>query len=213
MSQKFMNMMRIQASIVNNSRTLTSLGSVIAYDPVKYLVQVQLYPEDAASGAPALQTGWIPLFSQWVGNGFGLFMAPNIGDIIEVHYPEGSLQNGYAGLRTFNLMSLPSGANIPSGGIPSGEAWLIHTSGSIIKLTNDGKVGIISTVEIDVTAPIVNAISPEVNLGNGSLAFLLTAAAALIYNSHTHNISGGGITLVPNQLMTSADNTTNTQAS
>lgn len=211
MSQsQFLNFVRMQASIVNNSRTLTSLGSITAYDPVNYLVQVELYAQNG--NVPALQTGWIPLFTNWTGNGWGLFAAPNIGDIIEVHYQEGSLQNAYAGLRTFNFNTPPIGTNVPAAGIPSGEFWLIHSSGSIIKLTNDGKTSVISTVEIDITAPIVKVNSANVQLGSGTLSALLTAAAATVYNSHTHNDPQGGITGVPNQLI-SGDQTTNTTAS
>lgn len=205
MNAKFLNMIRLQSSIVNNSRTSTSLGLVTGYDPTNYLVTVELYPEDSSSNTPSLQTGWIPLFTPWAGNGWGMFLPPNIGDIIEVHYQEGSLQNAYAALRSFNFTALPVAVN-------SGEFWLVHQSGSFIKLTNDGKVSISAAVEIDVTAPIVNIDSPEVNLGNGTLSALLTGAAATAFDTHTHTGSFAGNTSPPSTSM-ATDLTTNVKGS
>lgn len=201
--EKFLNMIRMQAATVMSGLSMTDIGIVTGYDSTNYLVTVELYPSDSTSGAPALQTGWIPLFTPWVGNGWGLFAPPNIGDIIEVHYQAGSLQNGYAGLRSFNFGATPQNS------VPSGEFWLVHSTGSTIRLTNDGKINITANVELDITAPIVNVSSPVVNLGNGAVQALLNAAAATVYNTHTHNVSGGGITLVPNQTMGSSDETTN----
>lgn len=221
MNHKFMNMLRLQASIVNNSKTMTSVGIVTGYDPTNYLVTVELYPQDNPSDSPALQTGWIPLFTPWAGSGWGMFLPPNIGDIIEVHYQDGSLQNAYAALRCFNFNELPDS-------VQSGEFWLIHQTGSFIKLTNDGNltvssgvnitieatanVNITGSAEVNITAPVVNVDSAEVNLGSGSLSALLTGAAAAAFDTHTHTGSFVGNTSTPSTSM-SSDLTTNTKAS
>lgn len=203
---KLLNMIRLQSTIANNARTMTDLGIVTGYDSQNYLVTVEIYPEDEASNTPALNTGWIPLFSPWIGNGWGLFLPPNIGDIIEVHYQSGSLQNAYAALRSYNYGALPMN-------VSSGEFWLVHQTGSIIKLTNDGKITINANVELDLIAPVVNITSPEVNLGNGTLSAVLNEAAAAAYNSHTHTGSFSGPTSTPTPQLTSADQTTNVMAS
>lgn len=150
---KFHNMIRMHASLMQNSISSTQLAIVTAYDPVNYAVQVQTYAQDDDTNQP-LVTGWIPLFTPWMGNGWGLYLPPNLGDLIEVHYQEGSLQNGYAGLRCFNPTS-PAGLPSPNG-VPSGEFWLIHQTGSYIKVTNDGKVSINGQAEIDIIAPVIN---------------------------------------------------------
>lgn len=192
MIDKFLNVMRQQASLVNNSISSTALGTIVAYDQSQYYASVQLYPADPAdhTSSPMI-TGMMPIFSPWVGSGWGLFSPPNIGDIVEVHFQEGSLQNGYIGLRTWNLNQLPLS-------VPSGEFWLVHETGSYIKLTNDGNISINGTVNLGELTSSVKKLMNEVALG--------------VYNSHTHNVTGG-LTTIPNQqLDPSTALTSNTKA-
>lgn len=211
MIDAFQSMIRQQASMVQNSITQTQVGTVVAYDPATFTVIVQLYPQDADT--PALQTGWIPLFTLSTNQQWGIFVPPSLGDLIEVHYQEGSLQNAYAGLRAIMQGNSPN--------VPSGEMWFIHASGSYVKITNDGKVSINGNVEIDVISPVVNITcatsatisAPVVNLGNGTLSTLMNGSALTIYNEHTHIDSTGHATMPPTQQMSSSNLTTNTQAS
>ncbi len=146
--QKLINALKAQSSIAANAgKYQTTVGIVTAYDPVNRLLQVQLFP--ATDDAPALQTGWIPLTSAWTGNGYGLFLAPNVNDLVVVHYQEGSLLTAFADSFFFNDTRRPLN-------VPSGEAWLFHQTGSYIKLTNDGKVSINGQAEIDMTTPTMN---------------------------------------------------------
>ncbi len=221
-------MMRGEALKVMSSQQFVSLGTIMGYDPTNYVATVQLYQADPG-GIPALQTGWLPVFTPWMGNGWGMFAPPNIGDIVEVHFQEGSLQNGYIALRSYNTGSPPLA-------VQSGEFWLVHASGSSVKLTNDGKLSINGNVEIDLTAPTVvitttgnatinatgNATvtaasikldATDVEMGHlaSALTPIMTSVAQTVYNGHTHNISGG-VTLVPNQLMGPSVLTTNVKA-
>lgn len=200
---KFINIMKMQAAIQQNGLNYTSVGSVTAYDPLSYSAQVQLL--SATDDEPALQTGWLPIGTIWMGNGWGMFSPPNIGDLVAVHFQEGNLQNAFIGVRLYNQTSPPLD-------VTSGEMWLVHSSGSYIKLTNDGKLSLNSTVEINVTAPIVNIDSAEVNLGNGTLSQLMTAAAAAAYDSHTHIDSTSHVTSGPSNSIASYV-TSNTNAS
>ena len=136
-------------------QTFTALGSVNAFDPTGYQVQVLLQAE--TEDAPATVTGWIPLASPWTGNGWGMFAPASTGDLILVFFQDGSLQNPIAGLRLFYNDQLP----IP---VEAGEMWLVHKSGSSLKFKNDGTVSlespgtlsVSSLNQIDLTAPTVN---------------------------------------------------------
>lgn len=208
---RFLNIMRQQASLVNNSIASTAIGTIVAYDQSQHYASVQLYPADPddASSSPMI-TGMLPIFSPWVGANWGMFSPPAIGDIVEVHFQEGSLQNGYIGMRTWNLGHPPLS-------VPSGEFWLVHQTGSYIKMKNNGEIDISTPVKINVscataeitattsakvTSPNIQ-LSGSVQLGNlsQSLTGLMNDVAIGVYNSHTHSDPQGGTTGVPNQLI------------
>lgn len=204
---KFLNIIKQQAALVNNSNASTALGTIVAYDELNHYASVQLYPADSNDPtSQAMITGMLPIFSQWVGSEWGFFTPPGIGDIVEVHFQEGSLQNGYIGLRTWSLNSIPLQ-------VPSGEAWLVHKEGAYIKLTNNGKITIGSDVEIDVTAPVINIGGGAVNLGDvgGALTGIMNNIAIGVYNGHTHN-TPSGVSDPPNQPLDASALTTNVQA-
>lgn len=154
---KFLNTMRMQANMASNDRAPTQLGIVTSVDTAAYLVTVQIHV--ATPDEPAMQTGWIPIVSPWVGNGWGLVCPPSQGDLVEVQYQEASLQNPICCNRLF-----PAGPTAPNA--QSGEFYLVHQSGSFLKFTNDGKVSLSSGAEIDIAAPIININSVNVRLGN-----------------------------------------------
>jgi len=104
------------------------MGSVANFDPNTMRVRVTLQPDDAL-------TGWIPLSSAWIGNGWGLFAPPNIGDTVDVLYTNGDINSGVVATRTFNQNNQP----LP---VPSGEFWLVHKLLQSLKMTNDGKIAI-----------------------------------------------------------------------
>ena len=210
MSQALMNMIRLQSSIANNARTLTDIGIVTGYNPASYLATVQIYPEDVASNTPSLQTGWIPIFTPVIG----MYAPPNIGDIVEVHYQAGSLQNAYCSLRTYNF------SNPASQVVQSGEFCYFNENGSYIQFLNNGNVLINGLVEIDLTAPeivitcptSVTINSPSINLGSGATSAILNAAAAAVFNTHTHVVPDG-VSNAPTQQMGAGDQTSNVFAS
>jgi uncharacterized protein involved in type VI secretion and phage assembly len=209
--QKLLNIMKLQGNL-SDSRAYTAIGQIINFDPINYLVDVELLAAD--SDSPALTTGFIALASPWVGNGWGMFCPPSIGDLCDVHFQEAQLQNPYASLRFYGL------ANVPLN-VPQGEFWLVHQTGTYIKLMNDGSVNInaqsninlTSTTQINLTAPEIVLNSAEVNLGSGTLSELMNATAVTIYNEHTHSDPQGGDTGVPNQQMDHGDLTTNVKGS
>ncbi|MDE2024868.1 MAG: hypothetical protein KGJ07_00065 [Patescibacteria group bacterium] len=210
MSNALINMMRQQAAITNNSRALTDLGIVLGYNPQSYLVQVQIYPEDSSSNTPALNTGWIPFLTPV----YGLYAPPTPGQIVEVHYQAGSLQNAYACNVAYNFNSPPSQT------VQSGEFCYFHSRGSYLQFKNNGNVLINGYVEIDLTAPTITITcptsvtinAPMVNLGSGTTSAILNAAAATIFNNHFHTTPSGN-SGPPTTTMGSGDMTTNVFAS
>lgn len=120
-------------------RAATRVGLVSSYDPTNYCVKVRLQPEDA-------ETGWLPLLSPWVGNGWGLFAPPTTGDMIEVHFQEGDTEAGFACQRFFNDSDRPLT-------VQSGEFWLVHKSGSLLKFHNDGSIEMTAATNLTASAP------------------------------------------------------------
>lgn len=181
-------------------------GLVSGYDPSSYSIKVTLQPE-------GVETGWLPLTSEWVGNGWGLFSPPALGTSIKVDFQEGGTSNGIASGRTFNDVDRPLA-------VQAGEFWLVHASGAFLKLTNDGKLAINSQVEVDATGPTINiqatgtvnvmaagqanVTAPSINLGAAgqSLLSLVTSAFQELFNGHTHtSAASGNPTSSPNQTM------------
>lgn len=173
--KELLNAMKLHGAMQADSRALMAVGTVSSYDAGNYSVKVQIQPEGR-------ETGWLPVLSQWIGNGWGLFAPPTPGDLVEVQFHDGDKDDGVVCLRFFNDSERPLN-------VPSGEFWLVHQSGQFVKLTNDGKLLLNATAEIDVG-----------NLGN-TLHTLVTDVFMALFNGHTHNDAQGGVTGVPNQAM------------
>lgn len=152
-----LNQMRRAAQEAYGTGGASRHGIVDAYDPNAYAVKVRLQPDDTL-------TDWLPLKSPWVGNGWGLFCAPSIGDAIEIDFQEGDGGVGTAGWRFFNDEDRPLA-------VAAGEMWLVHASGASIKLQNDGAIQTTALVlrqAGQITA--TGSISADANLsaGNGA---------------------------------------------
>lgn len=104
-------------------------GIVSDYDPGTYMCKVKIQPDDK-------ETGWLPIPSIWTGNQWGLFCPPTVGDLVEVEFVNGDFESGYSIKRFF------TDSEAPISGIPSGEFWLVHATGTFIKLFNDGHMEI-----------------------------------------------------------------------
>ncbi|WP_159098899.1 phage baseplate assembly protein V [Aquabacterium olei] len=168
--KQLLNTMRLQALMANAGRGVTRLGTVTSYNPNDYSVKVSLQPE-------GVETGWIPLGSPWVGNGWGLFSPPAVGDMVHVEFQEGHPEAGIASLRLFSDEDRPLAC-------PSGELWMVHQSGAFFKLTNDG------------AATFSDGHGATVKLaGNGTIT---SQAAAW---SHTGPMTIDGVTTIKQQLV------------
>ncbi|HDR9003060.1 TPA: hypothetical protein QDA99_006577 [Burkholderia vietnamiensis] len=124
------NMSRMQSDLQGQGSAQPRTGIVSSYDPDRHAVKVMMQPENVEL------VGWIPLSALGVGNGFGVLVGPNIGDMVQITFNEGNERAPRVTARFF------SNANPPVA-VQSGETWVVHKSGSTVKLTNDGKVTLI----------------------------------------------------------------------
>lgn len=120
------NEMRRQALGVLSGLDHVRVGIIQSYDKANHCCKVLIQPENVL-------TGWLPLRSAWVGNGWGMFAPPAPGAAVSVIPVEGSLDAAYCVPGFFNdgMRPLP---------VDQGEFWLVHKTGSFFKLTNDGKL-------------------------------------------------------------------------
>lgn len=194
MMEHILNQMRQEAARAVSGRMHVTLAMVKSYDPNNYAVKALLWPEE-------LETGWLPVASAWVGNQWGLFLPPAIGDMVAVYFIEGALEAGFVGPAFFNVQQRPLT-------VPNGEAWLVHQSGSFLKLRNDGSVEVNATAGLNVTGN-VNVTGQVTATGNvrSSGGEVIDKKSSMdtmrtTYNTHTHTDPQGGVTGVPNAPMT-----------
>jgi len=122
----FLNLLKAQASQLDQGWAQPRLGVVSSVDPATFAARVQIQPEGVLSG-------WLPIASPWVGAGWGLACPPALGDQVLVLWQEGDAEHGIIVGRLWS-----STASTP--GAPVGELWLMHATGSFLKLHNNGSI-------------------------------------------------------------------------
>ena len=162
-----LNVMRREAQQAAQGVATVRLGLVASYDPANYSVKVALQPD-------GVLTNWMPLTSPWVGNGWGLFCPPTVGDMVEVQFQEGDMGSGFACLRFYNDADRPLSC-------PPGEFWVVHASGSFVKFHNDG------SVEINSAANLVATVGGDANI---TVAGNITSSAAQWNHTGPAKITG-----------------------
>ena len=160
----FINLLKGHAAQLDQGWAQPRLATVTSADPTTYTARVELQPEGVLSG-------WLPVASAWVGNGWGLSCPVAPGDQVIVIWHEGDAQQGLIVGRLWSLSNAPPAA-------PAGEFWLMHRSGSYLKLHNDGSIE--TTAETWTHHGNFHA-TGDILDGHGALSELRTH-----YNSHTH---------------------------
>lgn len=174
-------------------------GIITAYDPVSYAVKVQLQPTGE-------ETGWIPLSTPWAGNGWGLAAGPMIGAVAEVGFDSGLPGAGMSEGQFYNDADRCPGP-------PSGEFWLVHQSGTLLKFLNNGEVLLSAKEKLTYNAPAHHFTGGDVCIDEN-----LTVAKDIsdhngrygpvhrirtVYSGHTHLEKGqGNFTNPPQQQFT-----------
>ncbi|MEF9481385.1 phage baseplate assembly protein V [Ralstonia sp. 1B3] len=152
MIQQLRNQMVLAAMMAQSNRAENRMGIVTSYDPGTASARVRLQPEDPADPARSL-TGWMPVATAWVGNGWGIDAPVSPGDQVEVQFVGGDIENGVICARLFSDLARPTGAQ-------SGEFFLTHASGSRLQFHNDGTVTLISSGTLVSQAPQWNHTGP-----------------------------------------------------
>ena len=174
---RFLNMIKAQASALDAGQAQPRFGTVTSVDPTACTARVQLQPENVLSG-------WLPVVSAWTGAKWGVFCPPSTGDQVLVLAQEGTAENGII------IGTLYSAAKSPPPGLV-GEFWVVHASGTTLKLTNDGTIHLQGPVNIQGTVVVSGdlLVGGNVSDGIGDLARLRSH-----YDAHTHVDSRGGAT-------------------
>ncbi len=167
--ERFLNAMKGQAGALDQGQGQPRFGTVASVDPQHYTARVTLQPEGVLSG-------WLPILSAWIGNGWGMVALPSPGDQVLVIAQEGQADHGVIVGRAFSDQAQPPQP-------AAGEFWLVHQSGSFLKLASDGTVRI--NGDLHVAGDVYDA--------KGSLDRLRQH-----YDAHTHTDSRGGGTSNPN---------------
>ena len=103
-------------------------GIVQSYNPNNYTARVTIQPEGNLSG-------WIPIRAVTGGNGWGLVVGLVPGMQVSVEPQEGDPGN----LEITGIIFSPQG-NVTAPAVPAGEIWMVHQTGSFIKLLTDGTI-------------------------------------------------------------------------
>ena len=168
MTNNLHNLLKSHSAVLDRTVGQIKFGTVTSVNPKDATVRVIIQPEGVLSG-------WLPVLSQWVGNSWGMICPPTPGDQVVLVPQEGDVEQGVIIGRVFSAKQMP-----PS--VPSGELWLLHQSGSFLKLLNDGRVYINGDLHVN----------GDVYDNTGSLSRLRTH-----YNSHTHGMKSNGVTTLP----------------
>jgi hypothetical protein len=168
MPDRLSNIVKAHAAGLDHASGQAKFGTVSSVNYETGNARVIIQPDGVLSG-------WLPTLSQWVGNGWGMVCPPNPGDQVFLVPQEGDIEQGVIVGRTYSTAQVPPKA-------PGGEFWLVHETGSFLKLCNDGTIRISGDLHVQ----------GDVYDQHGPLSGLRTS-----YNGHTHTVKVGGITTTP----------------
>lgn len=147
-------------------------GIITGYDPTSYSIKVQLQPTGE-------ETGWIQLSTPWAGNGWGFAAGPVLGAAIEVNFDSGNISVGMAGGQFYTDED-----RCPAP--PSGELWVVHKSGSLLKFHNDG------TVEVTAAREMIHTATKHTFHGPVDVPDDDVTIGGISFGHHKHNDPQGG---------------------
>jgi phage baseplate assembly protein gpV len=168
MIERLSNAIKSHAADLDQSTGQVKFGTVTSVNSQNATARVLIQPNGVLSG-------WLPVLSQWVGSGWGMVCPPNPGDQVLLVPQEGDVEQGIIIGRTFSNKQMPPV-------VPGGEFWLMHQSGSFLKLCNDGTVRVSGDLHVQ----------GDVYDQHGPLSGLRAH-----YNSHIHLTPPNGTTSVP----------------
>jgi len=171
MLDRLSNAIKSHAASLDQTTGQTKFGTVTSVNFAKGTARVLIQPDGVLSG-------WLPVLSQWVGNGWGMVCPLNPGDQVLLVPQEGDIEQGIIIGRSFSDKQTPPV-------VPGGEFWLVHQTGSSLKLCNDGTIQINGDLHVQ----------GDVYDRGGPLSRLRTH-----YNSHTHAVPPNETSSTPSPL-------------
>jgi len=132
---RLINALKGHAAAQDQSSGTPRFGIVTSVDPSRATARVTLQPE-------GVLTGWLPILTPWAGNGWGLVCFPSPGDQVLVIPQEANAEHGLVIAASWSDRATPPPA-------PCGEFWILHRSGSFLKLLNDGTIQIHGDLHVD----------------------------------------------------------------
>jgi phage baseplate assembly protein V len=164
----FSNTAKLIASNADATRGEVSFGIVTSYNPATHCAKVSIQPQEDNN---PLISGWLPICTPCLGNGWGVVAPPAIGEQVVIIPDSGDTQHG---IIIGSVFSQPSQPPKPGGttNTQNGEIALVHSSGAYIKLNNDGSVTIDGHAMVTITATSsIQLVTPVVNTsGNLTVA-------------------------------------------
>lgn len=119
--------MKLHTDNLIDARGQFKIGIVKSVDPGTYNVKCEIQPDGVMSG-------WLPVFSLWVGNGWGISALPPPGTQVLIAPAYGDMEHGMV------IGALFSSVDQPPGTPRVGELLIKHDTGTFLRLANDGKV-------------------------------------------------------------------------
>jgi len=152
-------------------------ATITAYNPNTYSVKVQYQPS-------GLESGWLPILTPYVGSGWGLQVGPSVGDLVTVTFQEGDQKVGVVIGSLFNTSDKPQA-------VPSGEFWLQHKSGSLLKFLNNGDVQLTTSRDLLVNAGRDVTVTGARNFSGTFSGYAhMTATSEITLSAPTINLNG-----------------------
>lgn len=160
--EELWNLVRREIGRALSLRSQPKVGVVTSYDPEAHAVKVLLKP-GTSEEPDGHETGWIPISTGHVGEGFGDLSAPHLGDQVEVGFQEGDPETPRVTGR------LHSDAHKPPR-LEEGEMLRRHKDGAELRMAKDGSIaltqgGTIFKIEKDGRASVKVAAGKKLYLG------------------------------------------------
>jgi phage baseplate assembly protein gpV len=168
MLDRLTNLLKSHAAGLDNTSGQAKFGTVSSINSDTGNARVIIQPDGVLSG-------WLPMLSQWAGDGWGMACPPSPGDQVLLVPQEGDSEQGVIVGKAYSAAQRPPKA-------PEGEFWLVHRTGSFIKLCNDGTICISGDLHV----------AGDVYDQHGSVSSFRAA-----YNSHRHSLQSNGTTTIP----------------
>lgn len=192
-----LNAMSMRAALQSATRVSRLHGIVESYDPNTYSVKVSLQPSNT-------MTGWIPILTGAIGQGYGVAYGPQAGDQAIVDFADGDIESAQVTGFIFSDADRPPA-------VPSGELWTVQRTGSFLKMHNDGTIEYYaasghhftgSPVQIDKSLNVTLGITSQADIQDNTGTQTRTMAQMrAIYDGHSHpvpNVQGGSSTVTTN---------------